>query len=155
MKKRLNFIVNEQEHEIWISSHRSLLEVLRTNLRLTGTKHGCDLGDCGACTVLIEGNPTLSCIKLALQVDGMNIQTIESLKDDPVQNSFDRHVAAQCGYCTPGIVLSLVALRKSVDRITETEITQALGANICRCTGYTKIRSAAIEALCSVEQKNE
>ena len=149
MKQPLRLCVNHEPAEIWIEPHRSLLEVLRTELGLTGTKHGCELGDCGACTVLQDGEPILSCIHFALHAQGRHIETIEGIQDEPIQSSFDRHVAAQCGYCTPGIVLSLLALKRSGEGITPQSIDRSLGANICRCTGYTKIKSAAIEALCT------
>ena len=148
MKASLTLCVNQDQHELWIDPHRSLLEVLRANLGLTGTKHGCDLGDCGACTVLQNGVPILSCIQPALHAQNSHIQTIEGIQNDPIQAAFDQHVAAQCGYCTPGIILSLIALRESPSPITPQSIDRALGANICRCTGYTKIKAAAIDALC-------
>ena len=148
MKVPIRIRVNQDQHELWIEPHRSLLDVLRSELGLTGTKHGCDLGDCGACTVLQDGQPVLSCIQFALHAQNSHIQTIEGVYNDPIQAAFDRHVAAQCGYCTPGIVLSLLALKKSGATISTQSIDRTLGANICRCTGYTKIKAAAIEALC-------
>ncbi|MGC6507241.1 MAG: (2Fe-2S)-binding protein [Myxococcota bacterium] len=147
MKQPLRLSVNQEPVEIWIESHRTLLDVLRNELGLTGTKHGCELGDCGACTVLQDGEPVLSCIQFALHAQDRQIETIEGLHQDPIQTAFDRHVAAQCGYCTPGIVLTLLALRKSGEAITPQSLDKALGSNICRCTGYTKIKMAAIEAL--------
>ena len=148
MKVPIRIRVNQDQHELWTEPHRSLLDVLRSELGLTGTKHGCDLGDCGACTVLQDGQPVLSCIQFAMHAHDRHIQTIEDFHNDPIQNAFDRHVAAQCGYCTPGIVLSLLALKKSGSTISPQSIDRTLGANICRCTGYTKIKAAAIEALC-------
>ena len=131
-----------------IPASRSLLDLLRDDLQLTGTRHGCDVGDCGACTVLVDGSPRLSCITLAAEVEGAEIRTIEGLPWGPIHAAFDRHVAAQCGYCTPGIVLCLHALlaeRPAAD-LGEADLREALGSNICRCTGYTKILDAARDA---------
>lgn len=147
MKTNLSLSINGQKQEFYIESHRSLLEVLRTNAGLTGTKHGCDIGDCGACTVLQDGKPILSCLQLAVNSGECNITTIEDLNNHPLQHAFNKHVAAQCGYCTPGIILSLLSLRNQKDPIDEDGIRYALGANICRCTGYTKIITAAKEIL--------
>lgn len=132
-----------------VSPNQSLLDFLREDLGFTGSKHGCDVGDCGACTVRVEGKPVLSCITLAAAVDGKSLQTIEGVATNEVsvvQQCFHEHVAAQCGYCTPGIVLVLEALFESDPDPDEQEIRRVLGANICRCTGYTKILSAAIDA---------
>ena len=132
-------------------AHRSLLEVLRDELGLTGTKHGCDLGDCGACTVLVDGQPRLSCITIAAEMDGRDIQTIEGLSSggllNPVQDAMHKHVAAQCGYCTPGIALCLTSLLKSNPNPNPNELKESLASNICRCTGYTKILAAAQDAI--------
>jgi aerobic-type carbon monoxide dehydrogenase small subunit (CoxS/CutS family) len=132
-----------------IAPNRSLLDFLREDLGYTGSKHGCDVGDCGACTVRIDGAPTLSCITLAASVEGKSLQTIEGVAgSEPtlVQQCFHEHVAAQCGYCTPGIVLVLEALFEEQADPSEEAIAEVLGSNICRCTGYTKILSAAIDA---------
>ena len=133
------------------AAHRSLLEMLRDELRLTGTKHGCDLGDCGACTVLVDGEPRLSCITLAAEMDGRDIQTIEGLGAPgllhPVQEAIHEHVAAQCGYCTPGIALCLASLMERESDPSDAQLREALASNICRCTGYTKILSAARQAI--------
>lgn len=132
-----------------IAPNRSLLDFLREDLGFTGSKHGCDVGDCGACTVRIDGAPTLSCITLAASVEGKSLQTIEGVAgSEPtlVQQCFHEHVAAQCGYCTPGIVLVLEALFEEQADPSEEAIAEVLGSNICRCTGYTKILSAAIDA---------
>ena len=129
------------------AAHRSLLEVLRDELGLTGSKHGCDLGDCGACTVLVAGEPRLSCITLAAEVDGADVTTIEGLGAPgllhPIQEAMHKHVAAQCGYCTPGIAVALAALLAEDPEPSRDAIREALGANLCRCTGYTKILAAA------------
>jgi aerobic-type carbon monoxide dehydrogenase small subunit (CoxS/CutS family) len=142
--------VNGETEERWVPANRSLLDFLRDDLGLTGSKHGCDVGDCGACTVRVDGEPRLSCITLAAECDGRAVATIEGLANqgilDPIQEAFHRHVAAQCGYCTPGIVMALAAFRAE-GNLTEAGLLDALGANICRCTGYTKILAAARDAL--------
>ena len=140
--------VNGEPVRRWIPASMTLLGFLRDELRLTGTKHGCDVGDCGACTVLLDGAPVLSCLTLAATCEGVRVRTIEGVPaNEPVVTAFDRNVAAQCGYCTPGIVLNLVALAESHRDVGEAEVRRALGSNLCRCTGYTKILQAAREAL--------
>ena len=126
---------------------RTLLDFLREDLRLTGSKHGCDVGDCGACTVLVNGVPRLACITLAVEVDGEDVRTIEGAGagEAPIIAAFDHHVASQCGYCTPGIVLCLSHLFSENPRADDAAIREALGSNICRCTGYMKILAAARE----------
>ncbi len=110
MKKLINLTVNNEDHEVWTSPHKTLLEVLREDLQLTGTKHGCELGECGACTVIIDGEPLLSCLVLPSEVEGCQIETVEGLaqhgKPHPLQKSFVEMGAAQCGYCTPGMLMS-------------------------------------------------
>jgi aerobic-type carbon monoxide dehydrogenase small subunit (CoxS/CutS family) len=154
----LRLVVNGEPVERLVPANRSLLDSLREDLGLTGSKHGCDVGDCGACTVGVDGLPRLSCITLAAECEGMRISTIEGVaKDgglDPIQAAFHKHVAAQCGYCTPGIVMALTALRAE-GQPTEESLRDALGANICRCTGYTKILAAAREALGMDKQAGE
>lgn len=146
----LSLTVNGQPVKRLVPASRSLLELLREDLDLPGTKHGCDLGDCGACTVLVDGEPRLACITLAADMEGRHVRTIESVaKGDqlhPVQAAFDQHVAAQCGYCTPGFVMTLVGLLERDPHPDETTLRNAVGANLCRCTGYTKILAAAREA---------
>jgi aerobic-type carbon monoxide dehydrogenase small subunit (CoxS/CutS family) len=143
--------VNGEPVALAVRPMATLLEALREGARLTGTKHGCDTGDCGACTVHVDGRPRLSCITLAADVEGRDVRTIEGVgtpaRPDPVQACLDRHVGAQCGYCTPGIVMTLIALRDTSTHVSETDLREALGANLCRCTGYTKILDAAREAL--------
>ncbi len=147
--QKLSLNVNGEPVICAVESHGSLLEVLREELRLTGTKHGCDLGDCGACTVLVDGRPTLSCITLAGTCEDRAITTVEGLSADgelhPIQDALHRHVGAQCGYCTPGIAVRLAALFDETPAPDNAQINDALGANICRCTGYTKILAAARE----------
>ncbi len=138
--------INGENHRMAVSDNRTLLEVLREDLAMTGTKHGCDLGECGTCTVLLDGQPVLSCVTLARQVDGREVTTIEGLSDGPnpdaLQTAFAELGAAQCGYCTPGMLLSARSLLDHNSDPTTDEINQALSGNLCRCTGYSKIISA-------------
>ena len=138
--------VNGRTHHTLAKGNRTLLEVLRNGLGMMGTKHGCDLGECGACTVLVDGQPVLSCLTLANQVEGRNVTTIEGLADgripDALQKSFAEMGAAQCGYCTPGMLMSARALLNVIPDPTIGEINQALSGNLCRCTGYKKIIAA-------------
>ncbi|MDR7482600.1 MAG: (2Fe-2S)-binding protein [Armatimonadota bacterium] len=126
--------------------HKTLLEVLREDLLLTGTKHGCELGECGTCTVLVDGEPWLSCLTLPVEVEGREILTVEGLAQDgrphPLQTTFADLGAAQCGYCTPGILMTARALLDATPQPTRAEIAQALAGNLCRCTGYVKIFEA-------------
>ncbi|MBX5455818.1 MAG: (2Fe-2S)-binding protein [Thermogemmatispora sp.] len=149
MRELITLRVNGERYEVAVLPHRTLLEVLREDLGLTGTKHGCELGECGACTVLLDGVPVLSCLTLPLEVQDCEITTIEGLEEQgrlhPLQETFAELGAAQCGYCTPGMLLSAVALLRQNPHPTREEIKQALSGNLCRCTGYTKIYEA-IEA---------
>jgi aerobic-type carbon monoxide dehydrogenase small subunit (CoxS/CutS family) len=146
MKTRLNLMVNGQEYDFVAPIHHTLLEVLREELDLTGTKHGCELGECGTCAVLIDGVPMLSCLTLPVELQGHEITTVEGLAMDgqphPLQMAFAELGAAQCGYCTPGILVTAKALLDSNPSPTRAEIAQALSGNICRCTGYVKIFEA-------------
>ncbi|HEX6488072.1 MAG TPA: (2Fe-2S)-binding protein [Candidatus Dormibacteraeota bacterium] len=138
--------VNGESHEVLLPVHKTLLEVLREDLGLTGTKHGCELGECGTCTVLVDGRPMLSCLLLPVQVSGRQITTIEGLARGPelhpLQQTFAELGAAQCGYCTPGILLAASALLEDNSAPSRDEIKEALAGNLCRCTGYTKIIEA-------------
>jgi aerobic-type carbon monoxide dehydrogenase small subunit (CoxS/CutS family) len=138
--------VNGERHQLLLPVHKTLLEVLREDMQLTGTKHGCELGECGTCTVLIDGKPELSCLVLPIQVEGRAITTIEGMADGselhPLQQAFAELGAAQCGYCTPGILLASKSLLESNAAPTRDEIREALAGNLCRCTGYTKILEA-------------
>src|SRR5437762_3661288 len=143
MHEQITLNVNGEAHTLSVPVHRTLLEVLREQLLLTGTKHGCELGECGACTVLIDGVPTLSCLTLPIEVQGTAITTVEGLAREsemhPLQVAFAENGAAQCGYCTPGILMSATALLDKTPEPTEADVRQALSGNLCRCTGYTKI----------------
>jgi carbon-monoxide dehydrogenase small subunit len=138
--------VNGERRELLLPVHKTLLEVLREDMRLTGTKHGCELGECGTCTVLVDGEPELSCLLLPVQVQGRAITTIEGMADGsqlhPLQQAFAEVGAAQCGYCSPGILLSAKSLLESNARPSRDEIREALAGNLCRCTGYVKILEA-------------
>ncbi|CAG0957876.1 aerobic carbon-monoxide dehydrogenase small subunit [Gammaproteobacteria bacterium] len=150
MKQILHLKVNGQDHEVYTSVHKTLLEVLREDLNLTGTKHGCELGECGTCTVLIDGEPVLSCLTLPVQVQGREIMTVEGLADGamphPLQTAFGELGAAQCGYCTPGVLMSSKALLDKNPHPSREEIKHALAGNLCRCTGYNKIYEAVERA---------
>ncbi len=138
--------VNGERAELLLPVHKTLLEVLREDMQLTGTKHGCELGECGTCTVLVDGKPELSCLLLPIQLEGRAITTIEGLAGGselhPLQKAFVELGAAQCGYCTPGILLSASSLLHSNPRPSRNEIREALAGNLCRCTGYVKILEA-------------
>lgn len=138
--------VNGERRDVAVLAHHTLLEVLREDMALIGTKHGCELGECGACTVLIDGIPILSCLTLPVEVQECEITTIEGLEQNgelhPLQETFAELGAAQCGYCTPGILLSGVALLREHPQPTREQIKEALAGNLCRCTGYTKIYEA-------------
>jgi aerobic-type carbon monoxide dehydrogenase small subunit (CoxS/CutS family) len=138
--------VNGEPRQVLAPVHKTLLEVLREEMQLTGTKHGCELGECGTCTVLVDGKPQLSCLVLPAQVEGRAITTIEGMAAGselhPLQAAFAELGAAQCGYCTPGILLSARALLEEKPRPSRDEIREALAGNLCRCTGYAKILQA-------------
>ena len=146
MKEIIQLKINGEFHELAIDTHNTLLEVLRENLGLTGTKEACNLGECGACTVLIDGKQVHSCLTLAIEAQGKDILTIEGLcegaKLHPLQQAFVDHGAIQCGYCTPGMILSSKSLLDRNPSPTEHEIKKALSGNLCRCTGYVKIIEA-------------
>jgi len=138
--------VNREPTRVAFGVHKSLLEVLREDLRLPGTKHGCELGECGACAVLVEGQPVLSCLLLAVECEGAEIITVEGLMDDgrlhPLQQAFADLGAAQCGYCTPGFLVTARALLDRKPSASRDEIREALSGNLCRCTGYLQIFEA-------------
>lgn len=157
MKKCIGLTINGFPYEMEVEPRRTLLELLRDDLDLTGTKEGCGMGECGACTVLLDGKPVKSCILLAVQADGKEVTTIEGLeKSDgtlhPIQQAFIDHGAIQCGFCTPGMVLTAKALLDENPNPTELEVRKAIAGNLCRCTGYQKIVEAILACRTNFEE---
>ena len=144
--KTITLTINGERRSLAVQGYRTLLDTLRNEAGLTGTKKGCDVGDCGACTVILDGKPVCSCLVLAAEADGASVQTIEGLsrggKLHPLQENFVEHGGAQCGFCTPGMIMMAKALLDANPQPTEEEIRFAIAGNICRCTGYTKIIDA-------------
>jgi carbon-monoxide dehydrogenase small subunit len=142
--------VNGEDTPVSFAPYKTLLEVLREDLGLTGTKHGCELGECGACAVLVDGEPQLSCLVLALECEGRAVETVEGLAHGPdlhpLQTAFADLGAAQCGYCTPGILMTAKALLEKEPAPSRDRIKEALAGNLCRCTGYQQIFEAVEEA---------
>ena len=155
MKTLITLKVNGVEHELAVEPNRTLLDVLRYDLELTGTKKGCDMGECGSCTVILNGKPLNACLVLAVQANGSEVMTIEGMKPadglHPIQQAFVDHGAIQCGFCTPGMILSASSLLQKNPAPTEPEIRTALSGNLCRCTGYQKI----VEAVRSVSERTK
>ena len=149
-KQRIHITVNEEEHDLLVKPNITLLDFLRYDLGLTGTKEGCDEGDCGACTVIMDGKVVTSCLVLAVEADGSRITTIEGVQTGedlhPIQQAFVDSGAVQCGFCTPGMVLTTKALLDENPDPSEAEIKHYLEGNLCRCTGYTKIVEAVHRA---------
>ena len=149
MKRVVKLTVNGEEREVFIEPWRTLSEVLRDDLELTGLKIGCDNGDCGSCSILLDGQVVKSCIMLAVQAEGRKIQTIEGLSEgdrlDPLQEAFHEHFAVQCGYCTPGMILTAKSLLDKNPHATEEEIREYMSGNLCRCGCYPKIIEAILE----------
>jgi carbon-monoxide dehydrogenase small subunit len=145
-KVRVSLTVNDEPADTLIEGYKTLLEVLREDLRLTGTKHGCELGECGACAVLLDGEPVLSCLVLGVECNGRTVTTIEGLQESselhPLQEVFADLGASQCGYCTPGILITARALLDREPAPTRDQIKDALAGNLCRCTGYLQIVEA-------------
>ena len=145
-KQQLSLKVNGEPAEVSFAPYKTLLEVLREDLGLTGTKHGCELGECGACAVLVDGEPRLSCLTLALECAGNSVETIEGLargpKLHPLQAAFADFGGSQCGYCTPGVIMTAKALLDRNPSPTRDEIREATAGNLCRCTGYNQITEA-------------
>jgi len=150
MKKTIQITVNHKPFVLTVEPNQTLLEVIREELHLTGTKAGCLVGDCGACTVLLDGKPVNSCLVLAVQADGKQVTTIEGIETPqglhPLQTAFVEKGAIQCGYCTPGMILSAKSLLDRNPRAGEAEIRKAISGNLCRCTGYQKIVEAIVFA---------
>ncbi|HEY7037769.1 MAG TPA: (2Fe-2S)-binding protein [Methylomirabilota bacterium] len=146
MPTLLTLRINGETRDVLAPAHKTLLEVLREEMNLTGTKHGCELGECGTCTVLVDGLPVLSCLALPVECQGHEIETVEGMARGgqlhPLQQAFAELGAAQCGYCTPGILLTAEALLAENPTPTRDEVKVALAGNLCRCTGYTKILDA-------------
>jgi carbon-monoxide dehydrogenase small subunit len=147
MKQKISFILNGEPVEVEIEPHLTLLQLLRDHLELMGTKEGCSMGECGTCTVLLDGKAVNSCIFPALEVEGKKVTTIEGLMDaqgnlHPIQKAFIEHGAIQCGFCTPGMVLSAKALLDENPKPSEEEIRNGIAGNLCRCTGYLQIVQA-------------
>jgi aerobic-type carbon monoxide dehydrogenase small subunit (CoxS/CutS family) len=146
----LTLTINGARHALTVAPERTLLDVLREELRMTGTRRGCDAGDCGACTVLVDGLPVLSCLSLPARLDGRDIRTIEGVESGgelhPVQRALVQHGAVQCGFCMSGIVLAAKALLARNPSPTVDEVRHALGSNVCRCSGYARV----VEAIASV-----
>lgn len=155
MKRIIKLRVNGEEREVLTEVQRTLLEVLREDLGLTGAKRGCDLGTCGSCTVLIDGKPYLSCLTLAVDVEGREILTIEGLAEGgvlhPLQKAFVEKGAIQCGFCTPGMILTAKSFLDEKPHPSEFEVRKAISGNLCRCTGYAKI----VEAILSVSDSDK
>ena len=155
----MRFRVNGEDVEVAAAPNRLLLEVLREDLNLTGTKLGCDDGSCGACTILLEGVPVQCCMMLAVSYQGKNIETVEGLSKrgelDPLQKAFCEEGGQQCGFCTPGILMSARALLQQNPKPSVEEIAQAIAGNLCRCTGYTKIISAIRKAALDYEEARQ
>ncbi|MCU0596804.1 MAG: (2Fe-2S)-binding protein [Desulfobacterota bacterium] len=150
MKKTIRILINRKSIDLEVEPNQTLLEVIRETLGLTGTKAGCLVGDCGACTVLVDGAPVNSCLMLALQANGKEITTIEGVETPqglhPLQSAFVDKGAIQCGYCTPGMILTAKSLLDHHSRADEAEVRKAISGNLCRCTGYQKIVEAILYA---------
>jgi carbon-monoxide dehydrogenase small subunit len=155
MKKLISLTINDTRHVVAVEPNTTLADMLRDQLRLTGTKKGCELGDCGSCTVIMDGKPVNSCLVLALQASGRDIITIEGLETEeglhPLQKAFVEKGAIQCGFCSSGMILSGKSLLDKNPHSTETEIRKAISGNLCRCTGYQKI----VDAIHSVADNTE
>jgi len=155
MKRLITLKVNNNTYEVAVKPNQTLADVIRCDLRLTGTKKGCETGECGACAVILDGRPVNSCLVLALQANGSDILTVEGMETEkglhPLQEAFVRHGAIQCGFCTPGMLLSAKSLLDEKSAPSEVEIRTAISGNLCRCTGYQKI----VEAVQSVSENSE
>jgi len=154
---QLLFTLNGEEQQVRVSARNTLTEVLREHLGLTGTKHGCELGECGACTVLLDGKPVLSCLMLAVECEGRTVETVEGMMQGPelhpLQSAFAELGGTQCGYCTPGVLLTARALLVRQPDATRAEIREALSGNLCRCTGYQQIFESVEDAIRRIQQE--
>ena len=157
MKKPLQLTVNGEGKQILVEPYSSLLDTLRDEIRLTGTKKGCDEGDCGACTVFLNGNPVTSCMVLAHSAHDADVITIEGLGNfddmNPVQQAFIDHGGLQCGFCIPGLIMSATAFLKENPNPTEEDVRFGIGGNLCRCTGYSKVVEAVLAAAQNINDK--
>lgn len=146
MKYKVNFFLNEEPMELYVDANRTMLNVLRDELCYTGTKEGCGAGECGACTVIVDGLPINACLVLAPEMDGMHITTVEGLSKDgelsPLQKAFVEHAALQCGFCTPGFIMTAVEILETNRLYTDDELRKLLSGHLCRCTGYENILRA-------------
>lgn len=156
---RVRITLNGEQLDLSFAPYKTLLEVLREDLGHTGTKHGCELGECGACAVLLDGKPVLSCLVLALECDGREVETVEGLASDgklhPLQDAFADLGAAQCGYCTPAILVTAKSLLDQNPNPTRDQIREALSGNLCRCTGYLQIFDAVEAAVIEIGKRSE
>ncbi|HKW32224.1 MAG TPA: (2Fe-2S)-binding protein [Candidatus Acidoferrum sp.] len=156
---QIRFTLNGEEMDVSFAPYKTLLEVLREDLGHTGTKHGCELGECGACAVLLNGKPVLSCLVLALECGGKQVLTVEGLCGDgklhPLQDTFADLGAAQCGYCTPGILVTAKALLDANPHPSRDQIREALSGNLCRCTGYLQIFEAVEAAMVRIAEETK
>lgn len=154
----LSLNVNGDDLQVSVAPYKTLLEVLREDLALTGTKHGCELGECGTCTVVVDGQPLLSCLLLALECEDVAVQTIEGMIVEgqlhPLQQAFTEHGGSQCGYCTGGMLMSARALLESQPDPDRTQIREALSGNLCRCTGYQQIIDSVEAAAATLRESN-
>jgi carbon-monoxide dehydrogenase small subunit len=150
MKHKIRLTINDELYEVSVEPYKTLIDIIRDDIGLIGTKKGCGTGDCGSCTIILDGKPVNSCLILGVEVDGSNLLTIEGLRKGeelhPIQKAFIEHGAIQCGYCTPGMIISAKALLDNFPNPTEGQVKMALSGNLCRCTGYKKI----IEAIMNV-----
>jgi len=148
MEKTITFRINDEEHSLQVKPHWTLLQVIREELMLTGTKEGCGQGECGTCTVLLNGKAVNACLMLAVDADGVSIETIEGLATGevlhPLQRSFIANGAIQCGFCTPGMIMTAKALLEQKSSLDENELRYEMAGNLCRCTGYAKIIDAVM-----------
>jgi len=156
---RIQMELNGEGVDVSFAPYKTLLEVLREDLGHTGTKHGCELGECGACTVLVDGKPVLSCLMLALECDGRKVETIEGLAQDgelhPLQEAFGKLGGSQCGYCSPGMIVAAKALLDRNPHPTHDQIREALSGNLCRCTGYLQIFDAVEAAIVEISARKQ